>query len=104
MRVAGGRNQAEAELIQGMLLEEGVPSMLRRSAGLRRARLPRRRARATCWCPSPAPRSRASCCTCAGLAPPAGHGQRRPNPLVLFAVILGGGGLVALVAWLLQGR
>ena len=33
VRVAGGRNQAEAELIQGMLLEEGVPSMLRRSRG-----------------------------------------------------------------------
>jgi uncharacterized protein YbaR (Trm112 family) len=33
MRVAGGRNQAEAEFIQGMLLEEGVPSLLRRSAG-----------------------------------------------------------------------
>jgi hypothetical protein len=33
VRVAGGRNQAEAEFIQGLLLEEGVPSMLRRSAG-----------------------------------------------------------------------
>ncbi len=33
VRVAGGRNQAEAELIQGMLIEEGVPSILRRSAG-----------------------------------------------------------------------
>ena len=33
MRVAGARNQAEAEFIQGLLLEEGVPSMLRRSAG-----------------------------------------------------------------------
>jgi hypothetical protein len=32
-RVAGGRNQAEAEFIQGLLLEEGVPSLLRRSAG-----------------------------------------------------------------------
>jgi hypothetical protein len=32
-KVASGRNQAEAELIQGLLLEEGVPSMLRRSAG-----------------------------------------------------------------------
>jgi hypothetical protein len=32
-KVAAGRNQAEAELIQGMLLEEGVPSMLKRSAG-----------------------------------------------------------------------
>jgi hypothetical protein len=33
VRVAGGRNQPEAELIQGLLLEEGVPSMLRRTAG-----------------------------------------------------------------------
>ena len=32
-RVAGGRNQAEAELIQNILLEEGVPSILRRTAG-----------------------------------------------------------------------
>ena len=33
VRVAGGRNQAEAEFIQGLLLEEGVPSILRRTAG-----------------------------------------------------------------------
>ena len=33
VRVAGARNQSEAELIQGLLLEEGVPSMLRRSRG-----------------------------------------------------------------------
>jgi hypothetical protein len=33
VRVAGGRNQAEAELIQGILLEEGIPSILRRSRG-----------------------------------------------------------------------
>lgn len=33
VRVAGGRHQAEAELIQGMLLEEGVPSILRRAPG-----------------------------------------------------------------------
>src|SRR3954464_12861808 len=33
VKVAGSRNQAEAELIQGLLLEEGVPSMLRRSRG-----------------------------------------------------------------------
>src|SRR5437660_10688179 len=31
--VAGARNQAEAEFIQGLLLEEGVPSLLRRTAG-----------------------------------------------------------------------
>lgn len=33
IRVAGASNQAEAEFIQGLLLEEGVPSLLRRSAG-----------------------------------------------------------------------
>lgn len=33
VKVASARHQAEAELIQGLLLEEGVPSMLRRSAG-----------------------------------------------------------------------
>ena len=31
--VAGARHQAEAELIQGLLLEEGVPSVLKRTAG-----------------------------------------------------------------------
>ena len=33
VRVAWGRHQAEAELIQNLLLEEGVPSIARRSAG-----------------------------------------------------------------------
>jgi hypothetical protein len=33
VRVAGGRNQAEAEMLQGILLEEGIPSILRRTAG-----------------------------------------------------------------------
>ncbi len=33
VRVAAARNQAEGEFLQGLLLEEGVPSMLKRSAG-----------------------------------------------------------------------
>ena len=33
VRVAGARHQAEAELIQGLLIEEGIPSMLKRSRG-----------------------------------------------------------------------
>ena len=33
VKVAGARHQAEAEFIQGLLLEEGVPSILRRTAG-----------------------------------------------------------------------
>ncbi|HEX6025078.1 MAG TPA: hypothetical protein VFZ00_24010 [Solirubrobacter sp.] len=33
VRVAAARNQAEAEMIQGLLLEEGIPSLARRSGG-----------------------------------------------------------------------
>jgi hypothetical protein len=33
VRVTGARNQAEAELIQGLLLDQGVPSILRRTRG-----------------------------------------------------------------------
>jgi hypothetical protein len=33
IRVAGSRNLTEAEFIQGLLLEEGVPSLLRRTRG-----------------------------------------------------------------------
>jgi hypothetical protein len=33
VRVAGAHNQAEGEMLQGLLLEAGVPSLLRRSAG-----------------------------------------------------------------------
>ena len=33
VKIAGGRNQAEAELIQGMLLEQGIPSVQRRTRG-----------------------------------------------------------------------
>ena len=33
VRVAWARNQAEAELIQGLLLEEGVPSIVKRTRG-----------------------------------------------------------------------
>jgi hypothetical protein len=33
VRVARARHQAEAELVQGLLLEEGIPSLVRRSGG-----------------------------------------------------------------------
>ena len=33
VRVTGARNLAEAELVQGFLLEEGIPSVLRRTRG-----------------------------------------------------------------------
>ncbi len=33
VRIAGGRNLSEAELIQGILLEEGIPSLQKRTRG-----------------------------------------------------------------------
>jgi Putative prokaryotic signal transducing protein len=33
VRVTGGRNLSEAELIQGILLDQGIPSVLRRTRG-----------------------------------------------------------------------
>jgi hypothetical protein len=33
VRVATARNQAEAELLEGLLLEEGIPSLVRRTGG-----------------------------------------------------------------------
>jgi hypothetical protein len=33
VKVAGAQNGVEAEMIQGLLLEEGIPSMARRAAG-----------------------------------------------------------------------
>ncbi len=40
VKVARASNQAEAEFIAGLLLEEGIPSLVRRAPRRRRARLP----------------------------------------------------------------
>jgi Putative prokaryotic signal transducing protein len=101
VRVAGGRNQAEAELIQGMLLEEGIPSMLRRSAGFDvpdfLAAGPR-----DVMVPEAGSEAAREVLQQADMAPQvAGPGS--PNLLVLIAVIGIGGAGVALLAWLLQG-
>jgi hypothetical protein len=102
VRVAGGRNQAEAELIQGLLLSEGVPSMLRRSAGFDvpdfLAAGPR-----DVLVPEAGVQAARELLGQTGLAPteaPAGAG---PQPLLLIAAVVGGGAAAAFVAWLLQG-
>jgi hypothetical protein len=103
VRVAGGRNQAEAELIQGLLLEEGVPSMLRRTAGFDvpdyLAAGPR-----DVLVPQAGAEAARELLMQADLAPrTAASGAGRPNPVVLGATIALGGAAAALVAWLLQG-
>jgi hypothetical protein len=102
VRVAGGRNQAEAELIQGLLLEEGVPSMLRRTAGFDvpdyLAAGPR-----DVLVPQAGAETARELLRQTDLAPRTGGGAGRPNPVLLGVVIALGGAAAALVAWLLQG-
>jgi hypothetical protein len=98
VRVAGGRNQAEAELIQGLLLEWGVPSVLRRSAGFDvpdfLAAGPR-----DVLVPEAGAQTAREVLLQADMAPTTGTG-RGPRPLVLAAVVTLGGAATALVAWL----
>jgi hypothetical protein len=103
VRVAGGRNQAEAELIQGLLLEEGVPSILRRTAGFDvpdyLAAGPR-----DVLVPQAGAEAARELLLQTDLAPKTtGAGPGRPNPVVLGAAIALGGAAAALIAWLLQG-
>jgi hypothetical protein len=100
VRVAGGRNQAEAELIQGMLIEEGVPSVLRRSAGFDvpdfLAAGPR-----DVLVPSAGAEAAHEVLLDADMVPPPQPPQDPGSwhALRLAAVIAAGGGLTAFVAW-----
>ena len=101
VRVAGGRNQAEAEFIQGMLLEEGVPSMLRRSAGFDvpdfLAAGPR-----DVMVPEAGAEVAREVLLAAELAPSETSDLRpQASGATLALVVFGGGALAALVAWLL---
>jgi hypothetical protein len=99
VRVAGGRNQAEAELIQGLLLEEGIPSMLRRTAGFDvpdfLAAGPR-----DILVPESGAAAAGDVLQQTDLAPAAG--TWRPNPIKLVTAIVLGGAAAALIAYLLQ--
>jgi pimeloyl-ACP methyl ester carboxylesterase len=98
VRVAGGRNQAEAELIQGLLLEWGVPSVLRRSAGFDvpdfLAAGPR-----DVLVPAAGAETAQEVLLQADMAPTTGGGHG-PRPLVLALAVALGGALTALLAWL----
>jgi hypothetical protein len=100
VRVAGGRNQSEAELIQGLLIEEGVPSVLRRSAGFDvpdfLAAGPR-----DVLVPEAGAEAAREVLLQADLAP-SEPVLLRPRAGRLAAAVLIGGGAAALLAWALQ--
>jgi hypothetical protein len=101
VRVAGGRNQAEAELIQNILLEEGVPSILRRTAGFdvpdMLAAGPR-----DVLVPESGALTAREALFAADIAPAAElPGHDRAQVLRITAAVVGGSGLAALIAWAL---
>jgi pimeloyl-ACP methyl ester carboxylesterase len=112
VRVAGGRNQAEAELIHGLLLEEGIPSLVRRSAafdvpdflaaGQRDVLVPESGAAAARELLAQAELVPADGVS-SGAASLAGGGAEPSHVLKLGAAIALGALLAALVAWVLVG-
>jgi hypothetical protein len=103
VKVGWAGNQAEAELIQGLLLENGVPSALRRSMGFDvpdfLAAGPR-----DIYVPSAALEVARELLPDSGMAPAGGadDGPQLARALKIAAVVLLVGGVVALLAWLLQ--
>jgi hypothetical protein len=100
VRVAGGSNQSEAELIQGLLLEEGVPSILRRTPGFDvpdfLAAGPR-----DVLVPESGVEVARDVLRQSDMAPATG-GNWRPDPVKLVAAIVLGGAAAAAIAYLLQ--
>ena len=98
VKVGFARNQSEAELMQGLLLEEGIPSFLKRSRGFDvpdfLAAGPR-----DVLVPQSGAETAREVLLQADLAPTTGDGGG-PRPLVLAAVIVLGGLITALIAWL----
>jgi hypothetical protein len=101
IRVAGGRNQAEAELIQNILLEEGVPSILRRTAGFDVPDMLAAGPRDVMVAESAAGVAREALFA-EGIDPaPALAGFDRAQTLRIATVLVAGVALVALIAWAL---
>jgi hypothetical protein len=95
--VAGARNQAEAELIQGLLLEEGVPSMLRRTRGFDVPDMLAAGPRDVMVPASGAAAAREALLQADLLGAPAGRAVERPVRLLLALCALVA--LVGIIAW-----
>jgi hypothetical protein len=96
--VAGARNQAEAELIQGLLLEEGVPSMLRRTRGFDVPDMLAAGPRDVLVPASGAGAAREALLQADLLGAPAGRAVERPARLLLALCALVA--LVGIIAWI----
>ena len=104
VKVGWGRNQAEAELIQNLLLEEeGIPSVVRRSAGFDVPDFLAGGPRDVLVPESGAELARAILHR-ADVEPAAPPGPASPTQAQVVRIVVGivaGGGIAALIAWLL---
>jgi len=100
VRVAGGRNQAEAEFIQGLLLEEGVPSLLRRTRGFDVPDFLAAGPRDVLVPASGAPTARDVLLEAEIEPSPLGVDGAGTPPVRLMLAILGGMAVLALIIWL----
>ena len=96
-KVGWARNQAEAEMMEGLLLEQGIPSLVRRIGRRSTCRTSSPPARATSSCPPRAPRSRASCSAPRSRPEPGPAGEGTPAWVKALAVAVAVA-IVALVA------
>jgi hypothetical protein len=105
VRAAGGRNQAEAELIQNLLLEEGIPSTLRRTAGFDVPDFLAAGPRDVMVAASAFEPARETLLEAELVDPDAtsGAAPSARQAATVLAGILGGGALAALIAWALLG-
>ena len=101
VRVAGGRNQAEAELIQNLLLEEGIPSMFRRSAGFDVPDMLAAGDRDVLVPESGAEAARDLLLDAQLMPSTSVQPYERPNPAKLLVAFVGAGAIAALIAWTL---
>ena len=105
VRVVGAQNQAEAEFIQGLLLEEGVPSMLRRSAGFDVPDFLAAGPRDVLVPASGLPTAREVLLQAEIISPGAGSASPRPGRLLVGLILaLVAGALLAWAVWMLLWR
>ena len=103
VRVAGARHQAEAELIQGLLLEEGVPSLLQRTRGFDVPDMMAAGPRDVMVPESGAATAREVLLEAEMVSSDAGAGDEGTNPYRLALGLLAAVLVVALIAWVGTG-
>jgi hypothetical protein len=104
VRVVGARNQTEADFIQGLLLEEGIPSLQRRARGFDVPDFLAAGPREVMVPASGVPAARDVLLQSELLGPPQPPAPLSGTALRILACLLLGLALLGILAWLVAGR